>query len=175
VHLTHTSQLGTFKSCRCLQLFSSWSPTTSSPQRTFLCSHIEHDDAERCVRTPLCHSGSPVTEASSLAHESHLCSRSPKAVVLNLLRPRHPKGLLRLRQRPKTPRKLRDITPWPGDLWVQWHITVCRSWSCLYADNAANLWRRKQIQFPERCVLVYLEFRPMDKVQKPSNPGCHTS
>jgi hypothetical protein len=29
-------------------------------------------------------------------------------------------------------------------------------------------WGRKQIHFPKRCVFFYLEFRTMDKVQKPS-------
>jgi hypothetical protein len=27
---------------------------------------------------------------------------------------------------------------------------------------------------PKRCVFLYLEFRAMDKVQKPSNSGCYT-
>jgi hypothetical protein len=30
-------------------------------------------------------------------------------------------------------------------------------------------WGRKQIQFPKRCVFYFLEYRTMDKVQKPSN------
>jgi hypothetical protein len=31
------------------------------------------------------------------------------------------------------------------------------------------IWRRKQIQFPKRCDLHFLENWTMDKVQKPSN------
>jgi hypothetical protein len=34
-------------------------------------------------------------------------------------------------------------------------------------------WGRKQIQFPKRCVLLFLEYRTMDKVQKPSSPERH--
>jgi hypothetical protein len=34
-------------------------------------------------------------------------------------------------------------------------------------------WRRKQIQFPKRRVFCSLEYRTMDKVQKPSNSVCH--
>jgi hypothetical protein len=32
---------------------------------------------------------------------------------------------------------------------------------------------QKQIQFPKHCVFLYLEFRTMDKVQKPSNSVCY--
>jgi hypothetical protein len=36
-------------------------------------------------------------------------------------------------------------------------------------------WGRKQTQIPKPCVLLwFLEYRTMDKVQKPSNPECYT-
>jgi hypothetical protein len=35
-------------------------------------------------------------------------------------------------------------------------------------------WGRKQIQYPKRCFLLYLEFLTMDKDQKPSNSECYT-
>jgi hypothetical protein len=33
---------------------------------------------------------------------------------------------------------------------------------------------RKQIQFPKRCVLWFLDYRTMGKVQKSSNSECYT-
>jgi hypothetical protein len=34
-------------------------------------------------------------------------------------------------------------------------------------------WGWKQIQFPKRCVLQFLEYQMMDQVQKPSNTECY--
>jgi hypothetical protein len=41
-----------------------------------------------------------------------------------------------------------------------------------FVGSVGPKWRRKKIQFPKRC--VRLEYRTMDKVQKPSNPMCYT-
>jgi hypothetical protein len=70
--------------------------------------------------------------------------------------------------------------------------TLCTSVTHTLVENSANLihwlvfskelnrvgvslpstWRRKQIQFPKRCIFFYSEFRTKDKVQKPSNSQC---
>jgi hypothetical protein len=54
----------------------------------------------------------------------------------------------------------------------------------IYAANLASkpssktpknlTWKRKQIQFPKRCVFLFIKYRTMDKVWKPSNSEQYT-
>jgi hypothetical protein len=46
--------------------------------------------------------------------------------------------------------------------------------NCPSSGRGEGSWGRKQIQFPKRCVLCFLEYRRMEKVQKPSNSVCYT-
>jgi hypothetical protein len=43
-----------------------------------------------------------------------------------------------------------------------------------WVSSPPYTWGRKQIHFPKHCVFYSLEYRPMEKVQKPSNSLCYT-
>jgi hypothetical protein len=60
-------------------------------------------------------------------------------------------------------------------------MTWVVQWLRLTFSKASNrvgvsplTWKRKQIQFPKRCVFYFLEYRTMDEVRKPSYSEYYT-
>jgi hypothetical protein len=55
-----------------------------------------------------------------------------------------------------------------------WAFRCFPSYGIPVIEISSFIWGRKQIQFPKRHVFYSLEYRTMEKVQKPSNSMCYT-